>query len=101
MIESSLSKLDDKGIFTILKVENIKKKVGKETIVEVNIETEEEFSGVKNFYTSRKMIVAKFYDDGGKPTQLAQDIQKGKKYRVKIIKQKFGNGREDFDIAKS
>jgi len=42
----------------------------------------------------------KFYENG-KPTQLAQDILKGKKHRVKIIKQRFGNGREDFDIAKS
>ena len=77
MAEASLSKLDDKGIFTIVKVENVEKKVGKETFTEVNLETEEEFDGVKNFYTSRKMIVAKFYDNG-KPTQLAQDIQKGK-----------------------
>ena len=43
MIESSLSKLDDKGIFTIVKVENVEKKIGKEVINEVNIETEEEF----------------------------------------------------------
>jgi len=100
MVEDSLSKLDDKGIFTIVKVKNVEKKVGKEIITEVNIETEEEFDGVNNFYTSRKMIVAKFYDNG-KPTQLTQDIQRGKKYRVKIIKQRFGNGREDFDIAKS
>ena len=100
MIEASLSKLDDKGVFTIIKVENIEKKVGKEIITEVNIQTEEEFNGVKNFYTSRKMIVAKFYDNG-KPTTLYQDIQKGKKYRVKIITQKFGNGKEDYDIAKS
>ena len=100
MVESSLSKLDDKGVFTIVKVENVEKKIGKEIITELNIETEEEFDKVKNFYTSRKMIVAKFYDNG-KPTQLAQDIQRGKKYRVKIIKQRFGNGREDFDIAKS
>jgi len=100
MVEASLSKLDDKGIFTIVKVKNAEKKVGKEIITEVNIETEEEFDGVNNFYTSRKMIVAKFYDNG-KSTQLAQDIQRGKKYRVKIIKQRFGNGREDFDIAKS
>ena len=100
MTESSLSKLDNAGIFTIVRVENVEKKVGKEVITEVNIETEEEFDGVKNFYTSRKMIVAKFYEKG-KPTQLAQDIQRGKKYRVKIIKQRFGNGREDFDIAKS
>jgi hypothetical protein len=89
MIEASLSKLDDKGVFTIIKVENVERKVGKETITEVNIQTEEEFDGVKNFYTSRKMIVAKFYDNG-KPTTLSQDIQKGKKYRVKIITQKFG-----------
>lgn len=100
MIEASLSKLDDKGVFTIVKVENIEKKVGKEIITEVNIETEEEFDGIKNFYTSRKMIVAKFYDNG-KLTQLAQDIQKGKKYRVKNFTQKFGNGKEDYDIAKS
>ena len=100
MIESSLSKLDDKGIFTIVKVENVEKKVGKEVIPEVNIETEEEFDGVKNFYTSRKMIVTKFYENG-KPTTLFQDIQRGKKYRVKIITQKFGNGKEDYDIAKS
>ena len=100
MVEASLSKLDDKGIFTIIKVENIERKVGKETITEVNIQTEEEFDGVKNFYTSRKMIVAKFYDNG-KPTTLYQDIQKGKKYRVKITTQKFGNGKEDYDIAKS
>jgi hypothetical protein len=46
------------------------------------------------------MIIAKFYNND-KPTQLAQDIQRGKKHRVKIIKQRFGNGREDFDIAKS
>ena len=46
------------------------------------------------------MIVAKFFD-GGKSTQLCQDIQRGKKYRVKIITQKFGNGKEDYDIAKS
>ena len=99
MTEFSLSKLDDKGIFTIIKVENIEKKVGKEMITEVNIETEEEFDGVKNFYTSRKMIVAKFFDNG-KPTTLTQDIQKGKKHHVKIITQRFGNGKEDYDITK-
>ena len=100
MGEASLSKLDDKGVFTIVKVESVERKVGKETITEVNIETEEEFDGVKKFYTSRKMIVAKFYDNG-KPTVLSQEIQKGKKYRVKIITQRFGNGKEDYDIAKS
>lgn len=100
MVEASLSKLDDKGVFTIVKVENVRKKIGKEFINEINIETEEEFNGVKNFYTSRKMIVAKFFDNG-KLTQLAQDIRKGKKYKVKIITQKFGNGKEDYDIAKS
>ena len=100
MAEASLSKLDDKGVFTIIKVKNVERKVGKETIIEVNIEIEEEFDGIKNFYTSRKMIVAKFYDNG-KPTVLSQDIQKGKKYRVKIITQKFANGKEDYDIAKS
>ena len=100
MAESSLSKLDDKGVFTIVKVENVERKVGKETITEINIETEEEFNGVKKFYMSRKMIVAKFYDNG-KPTALSQDIQKGEKYRVKIITQKFGNGKEDYNIAKS
>ncbi|MDE0832412.1 MAG: hypothetical protein OSA03_04690, partial [Nitrosopumilus sp.] len=88
MAEASLSKLDDKGVFTIVKVENVEKKVGKETITEINIETEEEFDKIKNFYTSRKMIVAKFYNEG-KPTTLTRDIQKGKKYRVKIITQKF------------
>ena len=100
MTEASLSKLDDKGLFTIVKIENVERKVGKEMITEINIETEEEFDGVKNFYTSRKMIVAKFYDNG-RPTQLTHDIQKGKKYRVKTITQKFGNGKEDYDIAKS
>jgi hypothetical protein len=100
MVESSLSKLDDKGVFTIIKVENVERKVGKEIITEINIETEEEFDGVKKFYTSRKMIVAKFFDNG-KATILAQEIQRGKKYRVKIITQKFGNGKEDYDIAKS
>jgi hypothetical protein len=100
MKESSLSKLDDKGVFTITQVEKVERKVGKEIITEVNIETEEEFEGIKKFYTSRKMIVAKFFDNGN-PTTLCQDIQKGKKYRVKIITQKFGNGKEDYDIAKS
>ena len=100
MAEASLSKLDDKGIFTITKVENIERRVGKDIMTEVNIETEEEFDGIKKFYTSRKMIVSKFFDNG-KPTTLSQDIQKGKKYRVKIITQKFGNGKEDYDIAKS
>ena len=100
MIESSLSKLDDKGVFTIVKVEKVEKKVGKEIITEVNIETEEKFDEVKNFYTSRKMIVAKFYDND-KSAILTQNIQKGKKYRVKIITQKFSNGKEDYDIAKS
>ena len=100
MNKSSLSKLDDKGVFTIVKVEKVERKVGKETITEINIETEEEFDGIKKFYTARKMIVAKFYDNG-KPTVLSQDIQRGKKYRVKIITQKFGNGKEDYDIAKS
>jgi hypothetical protein len=100
MSESSLSKLDDKGVFTIVKVDNVERKVGKEIITEINIETEEKFDGIKNFYTSRKMIVTKFYDNG-KPTALAQDIQRGKKYKVKIITQKFSNGKEDYDIAKS
>ena len=100
MAEASLSKLDDKGVFTIVKVENVEKKVGKETITEINIETEEEFDKIKKFYTSRKMIVAKFYNEG-KPTTLTRDIQKGKKYRVKVITQKFSNGKEDYDIAKS
>ena len=100
MTEASLSKLDEKGVFTIVKVENVEKKVGKQTIFEVNIETQEAFDGITNFYTSRKNIVEKFYTNG-KPTQLEQDIQRGKKHRVKIIKQRFGNGREDFDIAKS
>ena len=100
MSEASLSKLDDKGVFTIVNVQKVERKVGKETIVEIDLQTEEEFDGVKKFYTSRKMIVAKFYDNGN-PTTLCQDIQKGKKYRVKIITQKFGNGKEDYDIAKS
>ncbi|MSS86650.1 MAG: hypothetical protein CK526_06135 [Thaumarchaeota archaeon] len=100
MAEASLSKLDDKGVFTITKIEKVERKVGKDTITEINIETEEEFEGIKKFYTSRKMIVAKFFDNG-KQTTLAQDIQGGKKYRVKIITQKFGNGKEDYDIAKS
>ncbi|HJJ21103.1 MAG: hypothetical protein MT334_04245 [Candidatus Nitrosopumilus limneticus] len=100
MAEASLSKLDDKGVFTITKIEKVERKVGKDTITEINIETEEEFEGIKKFYTSRKMIVAKFFDNG-KQTTLAQDIQRGKKYRVKIITQKFGNGKEDYDIAKS
>ena len=100
MDEASLSKLDDKGVFTIVKIEKVERKVGKEVITEINIETEEEFNDVKKFYTSRKMIVAKFFDNG-KPTILSQEIQKGKKYRVKIITQKFGNGKEDYDIAKS
>ncbi len=46
------------------------------------------------------MIVTKFYDNG-KPTTLSQDIQRGKKYRVKIITQKSSNGKEDYDIDKS
>ena len=100
MNESSLSKLDDKGVFIIVKVEKVERKVGKETITEVNIETEEEFDGIKKFYTSRKMIVAKFFENG-KPTTLSQDILKGKKYRVKIITQRFANGKADYDIAKS
>ena len=49
MVESSLSKLDDKGVFTIIKAENVEKKVGKKIITELSIETEEEFDGVKNF----------------------------------------------------
>ena len=100
MTEASLSKLDEKGVFTIVFVSSVERKVGKETVFEVNIQTEEVFDGIAEFYTSRKMIVSKFYENG-KPTQLAQDILKGKKHRVKIIKQRFGNGREDFDIAKS
>jgi len=100
MTEASLSKLDEKGVFTIVFVSSVERKVGKETVFEVNIQTEEAFDGITEFYTSRKMIISKFYENG-KPTQLAQDILKGKKHRVKIIKQRFGNGREDFDIAKS
>ena len=73
---------------------------GKKIRSKILIETEEEFDGIKKFYTSRKMIVAKFFENGN-PTTLSQDIQKGKKYRVKIITQKFGNGKEDYDIAKS
>ena len=94
------STLDTKIIVNTPLSSNFERKVGKETVFEVNITIEEEFDGISDFYTSRKMIVAKFYEDG-KPTQLAQDILKGKKHRVKIIKQRFGNGREDFDIAKS
>ena len=32
MAEASLSKLDEKGVFTIISVENVERKVGKETI---------------------------------------------------------------------
>ena len=32
MAEASLSKLDDKGVFTIVKVENVEKKVGKKQL---------------------------------------------------------------------
>ena len=46
------------------------------------------------------MIVAKFFEND-RPTTLSQDILKGKKYRVKIITQRFANGKEDYDIAKS
>ena len=52
MAEASLSKLDDKGVFTIIKVENVEKKIGKETITEVNIETEEEFDKIKELFIS-------------------------------------------------
>ena len=76
--EASLSKLDDKEVFTIVKVEDIERKIGKDTITEVNIQTGEDFDRVKNFHILRKMIFAKFCDNG-KPTTLAQEIQKGKK----------------------
>ena len=62
MAEASLSKLDDKGVFTIVNVQKNERKVGKEIILEIDLETEEEFDGVKKFYTSRKMIVTKFYE---------------------------------------
>jgi len=52
MAEASLSKLDDKGVFTIISVESVERKVGKEMIFEVNITTEEEFDGISHFYTS-------------------------------------------------
>mgnify|MGYP000197478753 CR=1 FL=1 len=47
MAEASLSKLDDRGLFTIVNVKNVERKVGKEIITEVNIETEEDFDGVE------------------------------------------------------
>ena len=53
MAEASLSKLDDKGVFTIVNVQKVERKVGKETILEIDLETEEEFDGIKKFYTSR------------------------------------------------
>ena len=37
MVEASLSKLDDKGVFTIVNVQKVERKVGKETIVEIDI----------------------------------------------------------------
>ena len=61
MIESSLSKLDDKGVFTIVKVENVERKVGKETITEVNIETEEEFDGDKKILYIKKDDCCKIF----------------------------------------
>ena len=61
MIESSLSKLDDKGVFTIVKVENVERKVGKETITEVNIETEEEFDDVKKILYIKKDDCCKIF----------------------------------------
>ena len=78
MAESSLSKLDDKGVFTIVKVEKIERKVGKEIITEINIETEEEFGGIQKFYTSRKMIVAKFFDNGKAKLYCHKRFKKGK-----------------------
>ena len=48
------------GNHRLKKIEKVERKVGKDTITEINIETEEEFEGIKKFYTSRKMIVAKF-----------------------------------------
>ena len=94
MAEASLSKLDDKGVFTIVKVDSVEKKVGKETITEANLETEESFDGVKNFYTSRKMIVAKFYDNG-KPTGVNAGHSERKKiscknYHAEVWKRKRG-----------
>ena len=51
MAEASLSKLDDKGVFTIVNVQKVERKVGKEIILEIDLETEEEFDGIKKFYT--------------------------------------------------
>ena len=48
MAEASLSKLDDRGVFTIISVESVERKVGKEMIFEVNINTEEEVDGVSH-----------------------------------------------------
>ena len=33
MAEASLSKLDDKGVFTIVRVENVEKKLGKKQLL--------------------------------------------------------------------
>ena len=63
MGEASLSKLDDKGVFTIVKVESVERKVGKETITEVNIETEEEFYIKKVKSHSKEFLINIVYED--------------------------------------
>ena len=54
MTEASLSKLDDKGVLTIVKVENIERKVGKEMITEINIKTERGVRWNKEFLHLKK-----------------------------------------------
>ena len=61
MAESSLSKLDDKGVFTIIKIEKVERKVGKEIITEINIETEEEFEGIKKILYIKKNDCCKIF----------------------------------------
>ena len=61
MAEASLSKLDDKGVFTIVNVQKVERKVGKETILEIDLETEEEFEGVKKILYIKKNDCCKIF----------------------------------------
>ena len=69
----------------------------------IKFTVKEDFDGVSKLYTTRQVIVQKFYTvDNGTlvPTKLGEDVKKGTEFAVKCVEVKAKKGGNDyFDLV--
>ncbi len=98
---TNIKALDGKPYFTIVGVESSDYEDQDGVHQGIRIKTKESFESFNQFYTTRTVIVSKFYNKEKVPTALATAIIAGGELKVKSVSKKSKSGREYYDFEQA